>query len=83
LKHVTKPVRVVQVLWMEPMDVERVSLALSGASRIIAIELNHNAQCAGLVREKTGITVTDMILKYDARPFEPVALAEKLNALLA
>lgn len=70
--------RLVQVLWVEPMDEGRVKEALAGATRIIAIEGNHNAQLAGIVREKTGIAATDTILRYDSEPFEPTELAEEL-----
>jgi hypothetical protein len=46
------------------------------------VECNHDGQLAALIREKTGIVVTDAILKYDSRPFEPVALAEEINKIL-
>jgi 2-oxoglutarate ferredoxin oxidoreductase subunit alpha len=81
-KYLKKPVKFVQVVWMEPFDVERVAKELSGAKKIIDVECNHNAQLANLIKEKTGIDVTDKILKFDSRPFEPVALAEEINKII-
>jgi hypothetical protein len=36
---------------------------------------NHNAPMAALIKEKTGVEVTDNILRYDSRPFDPIELA--------
>ena len=77
------PLRLVQVLWMEPFPEEEVTKALSGAKRIIDVEANHNAQFAGLLREKTGIVCDEKILKYDARPFDPATLAEDIRSKLS
>lgn len=82
-KHLSRMPRLVQVIWMEPMDEGRVKEALAGATRIIAIEGNRNAQLAGLVREKTGIVASETIGKYDSEPFEPMALAEELRRRLS
>ncbi len=81
-RYLTKPVKFVQVVWMEPFDTKKVTAALSGTKKIIDVECNHNGQLAALVREKTGIAVTDMVLKYDSRPFEPITLAEEINKKL-
>ncbi|MBU6426925.1 2-oxoacid:acceptor oxidoreductase subunit alpha [Patescibacteria group bacterium] len=81
-KYLDKPVKFVQILWAEPFDSERVKRELSGAKRIINIEGNHNAQMAFLIREKTGIEVTDNILRYDSRPFDPIGLAKELTRLV-
>jgi 2-oxoglutarate ferredoxin oxidoreductase subunit alpha len=78
-RYLKKPVKFVQIVWLEPFDTTRVSEELFGAKKIIDIECNHDGQLANLIREKTGIVVTDKILKYDSRPFEPVSLAEEIN----
>lgn len=80
--RIDKPLRLVQVLWMEPFDVEAAARALHGATRVIAVEGNHGAQLAGLIREKTGIAATETILRYDSEPFEPAELAEELKRRL-
>lgn len=81
-KYLDKPVKLVQILWVEPFDVEKVRRELEGAEKILNIECNHNAQMAAIIREKTGIEVTDNILRYDSRPFEPVGLAKQINEKL-
>jgi len=50
--------------------------ALAGAERIICVEQNSTAQFAGLLRQETGIAVTQSVLKYDGRPFYPVEIAD-------
>lgn len=82
-KYLSRPVKLIQVLWVEPFDIERMKAELRGVTRLIDIEGNHNAQLAGLLREKTGIAVTDTILRYDSDVFDPLVLAEELNQLLS
>jgi 2-oxoglutarate ferredoxin oxidoreductase subunit alpha len=82
-KYFTKPVKLVQILWIEPFDAARLAEELAGVKTTINIECNHNAQMAALIREKTGIVVTKNILKYDSRPFDPIELAEEINKPLA
>jgi 2-oxoglutarate ferredoxin oxidoreductase subunit alpha len=82
IKYLKKPAKFVQIVWLEPFDVEKVAKELSKAKKIIDVECNHNAQLANLIKEKTGIEATNTILKYDSRPFEPVALAEEINKLI-
>jgi 2-oxoglutarate ferredoxin oxidoreductase subunit alpha len=77
-KNFNKPVKLVQIVWLEPFDSERVSKELAG-KRVICVEANHNGQLASLIREKTGIEITEKILKYDSHPFSPIDLAEKIN----
>ncbi|MDI6734116.1 MAG: 2-oxoacid:acceptor oxidoreductase subunit alpha [Patescibacteria group bacterium] len=81
-KYLDKKAKLIQVLWMEPFDTEHILPQFKGIKNIISIESNHNAQFAGLLREKTGIEVNHNILSYDSRPFEPIELAEKINFLL-
>lgn len=81
-RYLEKEVKLVQIVWMEPFDTKRVMQELEGANKIIDIECNHNGQLAGLLKEKTGISVTDKILKYDARPFEPARIAEEIISIL-
>lgn len=80
LRYIRRPMRVVQVIGMEPFDTEGVVRAIGGAKRIIAVEGNHDAQLAGLLREKTGIAATDTVLRWDSTPFSSHAIAEKINA---
>ncbi len=75
------PAKLVQIIWVEPFPVEKVIKEIGGAAKIICVEGNHNAQLANLIREKTGIEVTDKILKYDSLPFDPEDLSEQINQI--
>jgi 2-oxoglutarate ferredoxin oxidoreductase subunit alpha len=81
-RYLDKPVKLVQVLWMHPFPTKRLTEELSGADKIINVECNHDAQLANLIREKTGIIATHNILKYDAKPFDPVELADEFSKIL-
>ena len=81
-KYIKKPIKLVQIIWLEPFDTEKVKRELGGAKKIICVEGNHNGQLASLIREKTGIEVTDKILKYDSLPFDLEELAGQINQIL-
>jgi 2-oxoglutarate ferredoxin oxidoreductase subunit alpha len=81
-KYLAKPVKLLQIVWMEPFDAERVAAELGGAKTIIDVEMNRTAQLAALIREKTGVRIDKKILQYNARPFDPLELAEKINNYL-
>jgi len=82
-KYLTKPVKLIQVLWMEPFDTARIKNELQSARMIVDIEGNHDAQLVSLLREKNNISPTHTILQYNSKPFDPVELAAKINALIA
>jgi 2-oxoglutarate ferredoxin oxidoreductase subunit alpha len=81
-KHLDKPVKLVQIVWLVPFDGEKIAEELKGAKKIIDVEANRTAQLASLIREKTGIEIRDKILRYDSMPFDVVELAAQINALL-
>lgn len=81
-KHLDKPAKLLQILWMVPFGSKKVAEELKGAKKIIDVEANRMAQLAMLIREKTGVEIRDKILKYDATPFDTIELAEQLNLAL-
>jgi 2-oxoglutarate ferredoxin oxidoreductase subunit alpha len=82
LTQLKRPAKLVQILWMEPFDAERVKKELTNMRVIVDVEANHTAQLASLIREKTSIEITCKVLKYDAQPFTPTELARDINAFL-
>ncbi|MBN2094065.1 MAG: 2-oxoacid:acceptor oxidoreductase family protein [Candidatus Zambryskibacteria bacterium] len=78
-KYLKTSTKLIQIIWLEPFDKNKVKAALQTSEKIICVEANHNGQLASLVSEKTGIKITDKILKYDSKPFDPVRLAEEIN----
>jgi len=82
MKYLKKPVKFIQCLWLEPLDSKKIEKYLKGAKKIIDVECNFTGQLASLIREKTGIAIKNKIFKYDARPFDPIELAKKINKIL-
>ena len=70
-----------QIVWLEPFDIEKVKRELEG-KKIICVEANYNGQLASLIRERTGIEVAHKILRYDSLPFDPEELANQINSIL-
>ena len=71
-----------QARMIHPFPAADFSELLHRAKRIIDVEMNYSGQLAGIIREKTGIVIEDLILKYNGRPMtsDEVYLAIK-NAL--
>jgi 2-oxoglutarate ferredoxin oxidoreductase subunit alpha len=70
--------RAVQVLVLSPFPKRRLTEALQGVKRLLAVECNSTGQLADLARCH-GIDVDDRILNYDGRPFSLEDLLEKLG----
>ena len=51
---------------------------LKKARRTVSVELNAKGQFARLLRDETGYSVTDRVLRYDGRPFLVEELMEEL-----
>jgi 2-oxoglutarate ferredoxin oxidoreductase subunit alpha len=72
--------RVVQPVYLEPFPVwEFEGLADKSA---IVVEQSSTGQFATLLADRAGISATDVILRYDGRPFEPVELAEEIRGAI-
>ncbi|MDD2758215.1 MAG: 2-oxoacid:acceptor oxidoreductase subunit alpha [Patescibacteria group bacterium] len=80
LKHTRRPFKAVQVVWLEPLADGQLTKILKQAKKVVGVESNFTGQLAGLIREKTGVAITNKILKYDSLPFEPMDLAKQLDA---
>ncbi len=77
-----KNVNYLHVTWMNPFPTEAVKKVLSSAKHVIDVECNYTAQFANLIREKTGIEITDKLLKYDGRQIFPEEVEEKIKKAL-
>jgi 2-oxoglutarate ferredoxin oxidoreductase subunit alpha len=63
------PARMVHFCDVWPFPGAAAERALSGASRILAVEANLTGQFAWLLRAETGIKVHGLVSRYDGRPF--------------
>lgn len=75
-------VNFLHIIWMSPFPSQKVKAILEKSRHIINIECNYSAALGGLIKENTGIEITDNLLKYDGRPFFPEEISEKLKSVL-
>ena len=71
-----------QVIYMSPFPVTKVTEVLGRAKRTILVENNAAAQLGSLIRARTGIEIQEKILKWDGRTFFRDRLAEAIEKLL-
>jgi 2-oxoglutarate ferredoxin oxidoreductase subunit alpha len=71
------------IKYLLPFHKKEVTAILSRSEKIISVELNYTGQFARYVRAETGIGPAAEILKYDGEPFEPLYLADQVDAILA
>ncbi len=81
LKLTTKPIKAVQILWMEPFPADKFIKETKGMKKVICLENNYTGQLAKLIREKTGLEIKNNLRQYNSMPFMPEELAVKLNKL--
>lgn len=80
LKKVTG-VNFLYLTWMSPFPADAVKELLNKSRHVIDIECNYSGQLASLIKEKTGLEISDKLLKYDGRPFFVEEIVEKLNSV--
>ena len=56
-----------QVKMLSPLPSKHIAQILEG-SKVIDVEMNYSGQLGGLIAEKTGIEISNYILKYNGRP---------------
>jgi len=71
---------VVQPVYLEPFPIW--DLEKFRGKKAIVVEQNSSGQLASLLKEKVGVNVQSMILKYDGRPFDPQVLAKQLKEVV-
>jgi 2-oxoglutarate ferredoxin oxidoreductase subunit alpha len=74
--------RIVQIMDIWPLPVDKVTAALRGAKKLISVEQNYSGQLATLVRAYTGIKVDALINKYDGRPMSPEYILNHLQGVI-
>jgi 2-oxoglutarate/2-oxoacid ferredoxin oxidoreductase subunit alpha len=75
-------VNLIRPIVLHPFPTDFFTKALKDATTTIAIEGNSEGQLAGLIRERTGVSIDFEILKYDGRPFTPDEIIEKVTEAL-
>lgn len=76
LKDKGKHAKLIHFTWLFPFPVDIVKGLFSGESRLILVEQNATGQLGTLIRQETGITISEQILKFDGRPIFPEEIVE-------
>ncbi len=71
-----------QLRLLNPFPSEAVLTYLAKAKHRIDIEMNFSAQLAGLIRERTGVDMTHLILKYNGRPMSNDEVHDTVKAII-
>jgi 2-oxoglutarate ferredoxin oxidoreductase subunit alpha len=75
-------VNYLQIVYLHPFPADKVQRILQSAKKTIVVENNKTSQLSSLIREHLLRTVDHKILKYDGRPFNPVALSQSIKEVL-
>ena len=75
-------VNFLQVRLLHPFPAQDVARLLNKAKKIIDVEMNYSGQLAGIVREKTGILIRDLVLKYNGRPMSSDEVYDAIKSAL-
>ncbi len=81
LKEDGVSVNFLQIRLVNPFPTEYVTKILSKAKKIVGVEMNYSAQLVGIVRERTCIPVTQVVVKYNGRPMSSEELYEALKMI--
>ncbi len=81
LEESGRTVNYLHSIWMNPFPIEAAKARLTKAKHLLSVECNYSGQFANLVREKTGVEISDRLLKYDGRPVYPEEIIEKVKDL--
>jgi 2-oxoglutarate ferredoxin oxidoreductase subunit alpha len=71
-----------QIVYLLPFPAAKVDRVFSASKKTVIVENNRTSQLSSLIREHLLKTVDHTILKYDGRPFNPEALAQKIREVL-
>jgi 2-oxoglutarate ferredoxin oxidoreductase subunit alpha len=82
LKNDGYKVNFLQILWINPFPIKRVSEILSKSKKLLMVEQNKEAQMRGLIRERTGYYIEDTLLRYDGRPLDPEDIYARAKVML-
>lgn len=74
-------VKLIQPIILQPFPIESFKKLIEGVKKIICVETNSTGQLASVLKGQ-GVTVDDVILKYDGRPFAVEELAEEIKKRL-
>lgn len=72
-----KTAKLIHFPWVYPLSKEVVTGLLTGQTRLICVENNATGQFAQVIREETGMTISETFLQYNGRQWHPEDIVEK------
>jgi 2-oxoglutarate ferredoxin oxidoreductase subunit alpha len=75
-------IRFMHIKYASPFASDTIKQALQSASKTIIFEGNSGAQMRDLIREKTGIFIENVHLRYDARAFEVDEIVDEVKKII-
>jgi 2-oxoglutarate ferredoxin oxidoreductase subunit alpha len=76
-----KDFRFLQVCYLNPFPKEKVENEIRKSEKVILVENNSTGLLGQVIRENTGLSLENKILKYDARPFTPDYLVKEVEKI--
>ncbi len=71
-------VKFLQVIYIKPIS-DQIKSEIKKSNKVLLIEQNLTGQLGRLIREKTGISIKQKVLKFDGRPFTSDTLREQIK----
>ena len=68
--------------YLLPFHVKEALEILNRCKRTVGVEVNYTGQFARHLRSETGVSMDDMILKYDGEPFEPAFIVNRVKEIV-
>lgn len=75
-------VNFLQIKYIDPFPADAVKDILGKAKKTLIVEGTYKDHIGGIIREHTGIHITEKLLKYSGRPFFPEEVCDKVRSLL-
>ena len=74
--------RFLQISYILPFPIEEVAKEIKKSQKVILVENSVAGLLDDVIAEQTGFIIKDKVLKYDARPFTPDIIVEKINQII-
>ena len=68
--------------YLLPFHTKEALEILNRCKRTVGVEVNYTGQFARHLRSETGVSLNDMILKYDGEPFEPAFIVNRVKEIV-
>lgn len=74
-------IRFMHIKYACPFASEAIKQALQAAPKVLICEGNSTGQMRNFIREKTGVLIENVYLRYDGRPFEAQGIVDKIKEI--